>query len=206
MGNRQSENSSISGIPSGSFGYNTDDELSSETYDQNGNVLSAGAKTFNYDAENHLTNMNGGAVTIVYDGDGNRVAKTVSGVTTKYLVDDLNPTGYAQVIDELTSGAVTRTYTYGLERISQNQYVSGTWTPSFYGYDGAGSVRNLTNTAGAITDTYDYDAFGNKIISTGTTPNNYLYRGEQYGPTWLVLSARQILQPHNGPVHVQRSK
>jgi RHS repeat-associated protein len=28
------------------------------------------------------------------------------------------------------------------------------------------------------TDTYDYDAFGNKINSTGTTPNSYLYRGE----------------------------
>ncbi len=27
---------------------------------------------------------------------------------------------------------------------------------------------------------YDYDAFGNKINSTGSTPNNYLYRGEQY--------------------------
>ena len=34
----------------------------------------------------------------------------------------------------------------------------------------------------AVTDTYDYDAFGNKINSTGTTPNNYLYRGEQYDP------------------------
>jgi RHS repeat-associated protein len=32
----------------------------------------------------------------------------------------------------------------------------------------------------AVTDTYDYDAFGNKINSTGTTPNSYLYRGEQY--------------------------
>jgi RHS repeat-associated protein len=36
--------------------------------------------------------------------------------------------------------------------------------------------------AGAVTDTYEYDAFGNKINSTGTTPNNYLYRGEQYDP------------------------
>ena len=34
----------------------------------------------------------------------------------------------------------------------------------------------------AITDTYDYDAFGNKINSTGTTPNNFLYRGEEYDP------------------------
>src|SRR6516165_9574056 len=31
-----------------------------------------------------------------------------------------------------------------------------------------------------LTDTYDYDAFGNKVNSTGTTPNNYLYCGEQY--------------------------
>ncbi|MDR3741722.1 MAG: RHS repeat-associated core domain-containing protein [Terracidiphilus sp.] len=32
----------------------------------------------------------------------------------------------------------------------------------------------------SVTDTYEYDALGNKINSTGTTPNNYLYRGEMY--------------------------
>jgi RHS repeat-associated protein len=53
-------------------------------------------------------------------------------------------------------------------------------SPSFYNYDRLGTVRRLTNSLGAITDTYDYDAFGNKINSTGTTPNNYMYRGEQY--------------------------
>jgi RHS repeat-associated protein len=31
-----------------------------------------------------------------------------------------------------------------------------------------------------VTDTYDYDAFGNKINSTGTTPNSYMYRGEYF--------------------------
>jgi RHS repeat-associated protein len=46
---------------------------------------------------------------------------------------------------------------------------------------GAGH-RQLTNAAGAITDTYTFDAFGNKIASTGTTPNSYFYRGEQYDP------------------------
>ena len=51
---------------------------------------------------------------------------------------------------------------------------------SFYGYDGGGSIRQLTNASTAITDTYNYDAFGNLLNSTGTTPNNYLYRGEQY--------------------------
>ena len=30
--------------------------------------------------------------------------------------------------------------------------------------------------------TYDYDAFGNLIHSTGSTPNNYLFAGEQFDP------------------------
>ena len=35
---------------------------------------------------------------------------------------------------------------------------------------------------GTVTDTYDYDAFGNLINPTGTTPNNYLFAGEQFDP------------------------
>jgi RHS repeat-associated protein len=152
-------------------------------YDANGNATQVGAKSFTYDAENHLTGMttSGTVVSIIYDAFGNRVAKTVNGVTTKYLVeDDVNPTGYAQVVEELVGGAVTRQYTYGLQRISQQQFISNTWTPSFYGYDGGGNVRQLTSSAGAVTDTYEYDAFGNSFTKQGTTPNNYLYRGEQY--------------------------
>jgi RHS repeat-associated protein len=132
--------------------------------------------------EIHLdrSSMNSGAVTIVYDGDGNRVAKTAAGVTTQYLVDDLNPTGYAQAVEELTGGSVQRTYTYGLQRISQEQIVGSAWTPSFYGYDGGGSVRQLTSAAGTVTDTYEYDAFGNHWTAEGSTPNNMFYRGEEY--------------------------
>ena len=38
---------------------------------------------------------------MVYDGDGNRVSQTAGGVTTTYLMDTLNPTGYSQLLDEL---------------------------------------------------------------------------------------------------------
>ena len=127
-----------------------------------------------------FSNTNGVSVSYTYDSDGNRVKKIVGGVTTQYLVDDLNPTGYPQVVEELTNGAVSRTYTYGLQRISEAQSINGTWTPSFYGYDGLGTVRQLTSSTGAITDTFDFDSFGNEVHSTGTTPNVYLYRGEQY--------------------------
>ena len=117
---------------------------------------------------------------MVYDGDGNRVSETAGGVTTTYLVDTLNPTGYSQVLDELVSGAVTKTYTYGLQRISENQLSGSTWTPTFYGYDGHGNARFLANSAGTITDTYQFDAFGAQISATGTTPNPYLYSGERF--------------------------
>ena len=185
VGNRLSDTSSLAGISTGSFGYNADDEVSTETYDNNGNTLTTGGKSFTYDAENHLTGMSvsGTAVSIVYDAFGNRVSKTANGVTTKYLVeDDVNPTGLPQVMEETVGGAVQRVYTYGLQRVSEYQVVNSAWTPSFYGYDGSGSVRQLTSSTGSVTDTYEYDAFGNELNHTGTTPNNYLYRGEQWDP------------------------
>jgi hypothetical protein len=45
-----------------------------------------------HDFEDRLINRNSGEVLVSYDGDGNRVAKTVGGVTTLFLVDDRNPT------------------------------------------------------------------------------------------------------------------
>ena len=40
-------------------------------------------------------------------------------------------------------------------------------------------MRLLTDATGAVTDRYDYDAFGNIISQAGSTPNVYLYSGEQ---------------------------
>jgi RHS repeat-associated protein len=172
VGNRLSRSSPTFGFTM--YTYDANDRLSTDAYDNNGNTLASGGTTYGYDFENHLAATSNG-VRIAYDGDGNRVAKTVGGVTTQYLVDDRSLTGYAQVLEELVGGAVQRVYTYGMNRISQSQ-ASGT---SFYGYDGHGNVRLLTDATGAVTDTYDYDAFGNVISQAGTTPNVYLYSGEQ---------------------------
>jgi RHS repeat-associated protein len=54
------------------------------------------------------------------------------------------------------------------------------WTASFYGYDGGGSVRQLTNSASTVTDSYEYDAFGNEFTVSGSTPNEFMYWGEQF--------------------------
>jgi RHS repeat-associated protein len=178
VGNRLQMTSTLSAVPAGTFSYDNNDRLTTDTYDVNGNTVSSAGIANTYDFENHMLAHR--AVTMVYDGDGKRVSETVGGTTTKYLVDELNPTGYTQVMDKLVNGSVTRTYAYGLQRISENQLISGTWTPSFYGYDGHGTVRFLANTSGTITDTYTFDAFGMPITTSGTTPNNFLYSGEQY--------------------------
>ena len=189
--NRTTANSTLPGINPIAGTYNADDEeISSETYDANGNTtLAANGNSYTYDSENHMTSAtgNGKTITMVYDAFGNRVAKavtTASGTTTtQYLVeDDMNPTGLPQVLEEKVGGVVQRVYTYGLQRISENLFFENQnqWIPSFYVYDGSGSVRQLTDSTGTPTDEYEYDAFGNSFTKQGTTPNNYLYRGEQF--------------------------
>src|SRR5215469_17270912 len=93
---------------------------------------------------------------------------------------------------QIIQSGLSRWHSYGLSRISESQ-ASGT---SFYGYDGHGSVRLLADSTGAITDRYDYDAFGNIISQVGTTPNVYLYSGEQNDPNLglYYLRARYLSQ------------
>ena len=209
-GNRLARNSTVQSLPIQSFSFDANDRLNSDTYDANGNTLVGSAPapgavvgappttlSSTYDFENRLThattalNSQPSTIDLTYDGDGNRVRKTVGGVTSFYLVDDLNPTGYAQVLEELTlnpanpllaTPAVTRVYTYGHALLWQDRLDGAGWSASFYGYDGHSNVRYLTDALGQITDTYDYDAFGNLIASTGATPNNYLFSGEQFDP------------------------
>jgi RHS repeat-associated protein len=217
VGNRKTRTGTgnIAGqIPNDIYMYTANDWLHDSTltpdpldqYDNNGNttkgILPDGTVANDqYDFENrlvhrvHATLAETNTIDIVYDGDGNRVAKTVTpyggtAATTYYLVDTRNPTGYAQVLEEHTSTPSTpntltlqRIYIYGHDLISMDQDDGGTWKTSFYGYDGHGNVRQLFDTSGTIvTDTYDYDAFGTLIAATGSTPNNYLYTGEQYDP------------------------
>jgi RHS repeat-associated protein/uncharacterized repeat protein (TIGR01451 family) len=178
-GNRVQRNSTLPAIPAtGLLNYDGNDRISTDPYDANGNLLNGGVGSNLFDFENRL--VSAGGVTIVYDGEGNRVSETVAGVTTNYLVADLNTTGFSQVMEELQGGSVSRVYSYGLALISERQIIAGTASSSFYGYDGHGSVRSLTNETGAVTDSYDYDAFGNVVNRAGATPNSYLFAGERF--------------------------
>lgn len=194
VGNRLARSSTLAAVDAASYSYDANDRLATDQYDANGNTTAASGASYGYNFENRLVSLNGGQVAYYYDGDGNRVAKTEGGVTTYFLVDSLNPTGYAQVLDEISQGAVQRSYAYGLDLVSQRQRDAEGWATHYYGYDGHGSTRLLTDAAGAVRDTYTYDAFGALTAATGTTPNLYRYAGEQLDPNlgFYYLRARYI--------------
>jgi RHS repeat-associated protein len=223
VGNRLTRSSSLSGVTNQAFGYDPNDRLTGDQYDNNGNTKSAPVSqpsvltsqqvlgTDDYDSENQLkqrTGTNGSNVTLVYDGDGNRVSEIVNGQVKSYLIDDRNPTGYAQVVEEIVNGSVNHTYTYGHDLISQDQMdaATNTWHATFYAYDGHGTVRFLTNETGAVTDTYTYDAFGTLITVSGSTNNRYLYSGEQFDPNLGLYNLRaRLMNPLTGRFWTQDS-
>jgi RHS repeat-associated protein len=153
-----------------------------------------------YDFEERLilrTKPDGTTINISYDADGHRVAKNILDATaqsvssTSWLVDTNNLTGYAQVLEErfspgpspLAAGLAPKVvvYTYGSSLISQAVSVSSASSVfSYFSVDGHGSVRELTDASGNVTDRYDYDAFGNLTFKSGVTENAYRYSGEQY--------------------------
>ncbi|MDQ1726229.1 MAG: hypothetical protein QOK14_274, partial [Frankiaceae bacterium] len=88
------------------YGYDAVDQLVSAAgpagtttskYDHNGDLVSVtgpnGTETFTYDASGHLVGVRlptGSTIAYAYDGDGNRISKTVGGVTTQYVWDPAN--------------------------------------------------------------------------------------------------------------------
>jgi RHS repeat-associated protein len=171
------------------YTYDDNDRLLTEgtttyAYDDNGNTLSrqvgAVVTTYGYDAENRLTAAQepGRTLAYAYDPTGIRVRATVNGTVTHYVVDKNRD--FAQVLEERTGGgALTVSYVYGDDLISQSR-TGG--VVRYHHYDGLGSTRALTSDSETVTDTYTYEAFGGLLQSLGSTPNLYLFTGEQQDP------------------------
>jgi len=166
----------VPAISDQTFAYNANDQPTSDRFDANGNTLQGALAAVGipqeddeYSAQNELierVNADGSRVRVIYDGDGQRVRKEVTSpggivTITRWLIDDLNPTGYPQVVEEQVDGVLRVVYTYGNDLIAQDRLSDGgAWQLSYYVYDGQGNVRLLTDEQGQPTDRYLYDAFG----------------------------------------------
>lgn len=181
----------LPGGGSGTATYDVNDRLLTVgtrtfAYDPRGNLTSitdgADVTTFTYDARNRLVQRveAGGAVSqFSYDHAGNRISRTVAGVTTGYVVDPADPSGLAQVLLERDGGGTLQaSYAYGLGLVGMDR--GG--VDSYFHPDAIGSARLLSNAAGAVTDTYAYDAYGNDAGTTGSTANDHRFAGQRLDP------------------------
>jgi RHS repeat-associated protein len=162
-------------------------------YDVKGNLLQidedgdAGTDTditsFVYDSLNRLTQRteaDGTVTEFEYDFQGNRVARSVGGVRTSFINDNNDTSGLSRVLQERDpGGAIDATYTYGHALLAMDRGGSD----SIFHTDALGSVRALSSPAGALTDTYSYDAYGNIVLNTGTTNNEYRFAGGRQDPS-----------------------
>jgi RHS repeat-associated protein len=169
----------------------------SDAYDGNGRLLRAGTRTFAYDANGNLINAASGissrsyeydglnrlvrsttatgATEYAYDAMGHRVLKKDDTGSTRYLIDPFGAGELSRVLGERSAtGSVDYVFAGGI--LMSMRRPTGT---SFYLHDGGKSTRMLATTAGDLTDRYDYDAFGNVLSHTGTTPNQYLFDGQE---------------------------
>jgi RHS repeat-associated protein len=90
----------------------------------------------------------------------------------------------------------TYSYVYGLDLIAA---IDGSSNELYYLYDGLGSVAELTDDSGVVTDSYVYDVFGAVTSSTGSTANDWLFTGEQEdGETGLYFLRARYYDPETG--------
>ena len=72
-------------------------------------------------------------------------------------------------------------------------------TAHVYVTDSHGNVRGLTDSAGNITDSYSYDAYGSILKASGSTENEFLYTGEQYSAaSGLYYLRARYMNPDTG--------
>jgi RHS repeat-associated protein len=180
------------------YTYNANDWNTAYTYDNDGNVLNDSTNVYAYDEANKLiaSGPEGSTTpttTYVYNCDGMRVQQTNGTTVDNYVLDTSLPSG--DVVEERDgSDSLTAHYIYGDDLLRLD-----TSSMHYYLFDGLGSTRQLTDIGGNVTDTDTYDAFGNLTISTGTTPNPFLYNGQQLdGATGLYYLRARYMNPEDG--------
>jgi YD repeat-containing protein len=138
-----------------------------------------------------------------YDPDGNRVSKTVDGVTTSYLIDSYNHTGYSQVFVETRDTSPEPEVTAFIigDDVLAQATGTGQTDIQYLLYDGHGSTRQLADSAGNLitNESYSYDAYGVLLGGERATQTSLLYTGEQYDTNAEMYYLRaRYYDPLNG--------
>ena len=125
-----------------------------------------------YNGFNQLvgTKANGITAEYSYAPSGLRLSKTIGDVQTNFVLDGGN------VIAEQRGETLTAYYARGVNLFAS--FIGS--TTNFYLYNAHGDVVQLTDENGAVTKTYEYDAFGNEQEQSASDTNPFRYCGEYY--------------------------
>ncbi len=115
----------------------------------------------------------GGTVSFKYDPLGRRIYKSSLGGTTIFAYDGDNLIEEASV-----SGGVVARYSQG-PRLDEPLAMLRGGAIGYYHSDGLGSITSLSDSTGATTASYTFDAFGNLTAFTGTLTNPFGYTARE---------------------------
>jgi len=174
-------------------------------YDLAGNLIEKSSpehkSTYKYDFNNRpiFYSNESNQVVFEYDGDGNRISKTVNGVRTDYVNDLVAPVSQVllkRVQSNQWKGEKTTRYVYGGSRISQ----SSEGRTQFYLCDSMGrNVSALVSFSGKVLNSYEYGAFGGSLSEEEDVSNVYKYCGEQFDEeTGLIFLRNRYYDPEIG--------
>ena len=155
------------------------------TFDNNGNLTFDGRFYKTYDAEGRLLKDSASASNVIvysYDAFGRRVQKIAGVNATKFVYSGLAP---IEERDVFTNAIINRTiFTSFLSPLvnekNNNQY--------FYHQNELNSVEAITNSAGNLVESYQYDVYGKPAIYNGSgslinaslTGNRFGLSGQEY--------------------------
>jgi RHS repeat-associated protein len=195
------------------YSVNTSNELNSTPttsyiYDHNGNTTSktdsTGTASYNWDFENRLISVTlpstGGTVNFRYDPFGRRIQKAFSSAasppavtTTNYAYDGGN------VIEEVDSNGTILARYAQTQNIDEPLAMLRGGTTSYYQADGLGSISSLSNTTGALGQTYSFDSFGKQTASSGSITNPFQYTAREFdSETGLYFYRARYYDPNGG--------
>jgi RHS repeat-associated protein len=87
-GNRWHQNAHSGSCPAPQYSFSgNNNRMDSYSYDAAGNLLNDGSHGYQYDAENRIVSVDGGATTYIYDAEGRRFSKTTGGITEATTYD-----------------------------------------------------------------------------------------------------------------------
>ena len=171
------------------------------TYDANGNQLTVTdyeghVKNYAYDGLNQLISYSDekNTASYTYRMDGMRRSKTVNGTTITHIWVG------GQIVADVTGNYTATCYVRGTNLLAQYDFNYGASDDyTYYLQNAHGDVTALLDTAGELTKSYVYDAFGVEQNIDNSDSNAFRYCGEYYdAETGTVYLRARYYNPVTG--------